>query len=252
MNYPNDFYHYGFLSAESERTLASALDGFAEQFLLVREQVREAYSGVYALPQKGTISEIAGLTLWLRSLEAVQGAIILIDRGMPGTAMAAARTGWECLFYACALWNRPELLQRLTQAHEHERLQQIKQVLNTAGAVLPLEQVTLLESYQNEPVIDSKKWSAWDAATAAGLAAMYETHYRGLGLGGAHASERSLDRHFVDDNVTPTLTFNPDFRPVGLVLVSASQCLSIGIDRFNEHFFANTGSISIPPIAPAL
>lgn len=251
MQYPDDFANYGFLSSQADDIKMSNREEFSALFEQAREQVRIALAEFFSTSGSAPEGVVVGLGMWARAVEAAQATLLLADRGMPGSAMATARTAWECLFVACALWKTPSLLGRLRKAHDFERLQQVRLILKTARDILPIETITAYQQLLDEAdSTDPKepktkeqraaekremKWSAWEAAEAAGLVKEHELHARGLALGGGHATVRSLDRHFPELEGGVGIDVNPSDEGLRLLLSSICSCLRLGNERLQEH-----------------
>lgn len=233
MQYPDDFAHYSFLSKETEALHARDHVEFSAYFQEVRELVRVALAEIFAVPKRARKGAVAGLVLWIRSVEAAQAATILIDRGMPGPAMASARLAWECLFYAGSLWEDPGREDKLDQVHENHRLTQAAAIVEKSGNKLLSEQVEELQVLLMGPHENKRGgWKVEDAAREAGFQTQFDIHFRGLSGAGSHATSRSLDRHM--DRSTGELFINaqPDFREVRLVLMTVAHCLTTASRSF--------------------
>lgn len=236
MDYPDNFSTYAFLSSETQAQRASTHPALADCMGAAREAVRLALA---ELPKSRDYTaqrgSAAALAFWLRTLESCQAAIVLLDLGMPGAAAATVRTAYECLFHCCALLKEPGLYSRLNAAHVHEYKLQAKQLKSLKEVKLSEEMLQKLEEYaSDEP--EGMKWSAFDVAVAAGLQPLYEAVWRGMGSLGAHATERSLDRHFVTKaDGTEQMTYAPDFRNLEVILMPVFFCLEVGRDRLREH-----------------
>lgn len=228
--------------------------GQADSFSTEREQraspLREQHAQLYEeldaffAEALGTLSSgytpdylayAAGLIYWVRCIEACQATVLIAENGLSTAAFSTLRTAYECLFVACALWRRPELLEKLEQTHDTERIQQAAEMLkhvdelnlsDTARATL--EEVAAEKSTK-------KKLSAFDTAKAADLLPQYQVVWRGSALAGAHATVRSMDTYCFEQ---PDGSFIIDLRPsydripffIGLV----TTCLKTGLQRLEE------------------
>lgn len=236
MEYPDNFSTYAFLSSEAYAQRASLHPAFADSMGAAREVVRQALA---ELPRSRAYTaqrgSAAALAFWLRTLESCQATILLLDLGMPGAAAAAVRTAYECLFHCCALLIDPSFYSRLNAAHVHEYKLQAKQLKSLKDVNLSEEMLQKLEEYaSDEP--EGKKWSTFEVAMAAGLQPLYESVWRGMASLGAHATERSLDRHFVTRaDGEEQMTYAPDFRSLEVILMPVIFCLQVGRDRLREH-----------------
>lgn len=184
---------------------------------------------------------LAAYGLSLRAVESCEATLILIDKGMAGAAWAPLRTAWECLFYAAALWRNPARFADFTEAHHKERLTQVHALRKSAPPTLSPESVAKLETLAQYPGTN-EKWPCFNAAEEAGLKIEYELFYRGCGLAGAHATQRSLDRHFTQLNGAKEgeylWTYAPNFDTAAIQTEWAIQCLALTMDRFQEQLTA--------------
>ena len=96
---------------------------------------------------------LIGVGYWLRCLESCQGAVLLIERGLPSAPFPILRTAFECLFFASALWRKPALSAKLEAGHHAERIKQA-QALLAAGAAsrVPAAGLADLQAVAAEPV----------------------------------------------------------------------------------------------------
>lgn len=179
--------------------------------------------------------------LSLRVVESCEATLILVDKGMAGAAWAPLRTAWECLFYAAALWRKPSRFADFTGAHHKERLTQVHALRKSAPPSLSPESIAKLEALAQDSGA-YEKWPCFNAADEAGLKTEYELFYRGCGIAGAHATERSLDRHLRQLKGTAegeyVWTYEPDFHAAGIQIGWVMQCLSLTMDRFQEQLTA--------------
>lgn len=208
------------------------------------ERAREAIQDALVLISQSrpllasSIGSRAGIGLFLRLVESSEATIILIDKGMAGAAWATLRTAFECLFYTCALWRNPARWDDFTEAHHKERLTQVHALQKCVPHELSVDAIEKLDALA-ESRNTHQKWPAYNAAEEAGLKDYYELFYRGCGLAGAHATQRSLDRHLKVDSQraesTPALDYGPNFDQARTQIAWTLQCLATGMDRLQEQ-----------------
>jgi len=229
---------YGYLSNESEQYRIEQRARTPAEFAQARQAVAAALAQFHAIgPGHATPGVIAALGFWLRCLETCQGVVLLTERGMATSALALLRTAYECLFYACALWRRPELADRMEAAHHVERTKQARAMLDVGRDRFDAERLAELEAIAAE-TYPQASFSAWDAAFAADLRFEYEAAYRGLGIGGAHATLRSLDGyHAVQSDGSLNLIAEPDSEQVAWILGLVNTCMQCGMLRLCEIDF---------------
>lgn len=214
--------------------IASLNTEHVDSFRVLIEVVRESLHSLERL-RRGSQSAVGyqtGIFLWLRSIEASQGAAHLADLGMPGTASSALRTAFECLFYACALWRKPELEARLLEGN----IAELQKMASKVKAKLP----EVLIDHETVEMMDrilalreaKAQLSAFDAAEAADLLHLYETAYRGLSNSGAHGTWGSTGLLRSRMSAEGTLKVGPDYTQTRLIWGGARRCLSVGNERF--------------------
>jgi hypothetical protein len=155
---------------------------------------------------------------------------------MAAIPFAALRTAYECLFYACALWRKPTLAAKFEALHHQERIKQARAMLNAgAEARVSPDRLSVLRDVAAEKPPFEVGISAWEAAGAADLIFEYENVYRGCGLAGAHASVRSLDDFYQEqDDGSMNLRLEPDVKRIPWLLGLVDTCLQCGIERRRE------------------
>ncbi|QLA81138.1 hypothetical protein EXV95_11120 [Acidovorax sp. JMULE5] len=139
---------------------------------------------------------LAGNALWMRALSNCEVTLFLVEKGMDGPAWSNLRMAYECLFFACALWDKPENLTRIEDNHRIEKAKQARGLLKPGvyPAMTP-ERKASLEKIANGAV-GAKEWKVFDAAFEVGMEYWYQMVYRGSSLAGAHATELSTNVHF--------------------------------------------------------
>jgi len=248
MSEQSRFRDFGFLSDAAYANRASLKTDYSDSAQTVFERVRTCLNDLDQV--KGACLDVGGvqngLLLWIRSIEASQGAIHLADLGMPGTANSSLRTAFECLFYACALWRKPALNTRLFQDYVGELQKMASKVLPiSAEHNLDPETVDRMNAIVAEPK-SKGELSAHDAAEAADLLGLYQTAYRGLSSHGAHATWGSTGTF--RNRVSPqgNLVVGPDFAQTELIWRGAHKCLRIGSERFKSDCLPQI----VPPPTP--
>jgi len=225
----------GFLSPESEEFRASVRSQFSVQFGEVESASEIAIAELSAISGDAPPSYIVGVLFWLRSIESCQGTVLLAERGLATSPFSVLRTALECLFAACAVWRKPEVADKIEAWHHEERVKQAKQVLTVGaeGRVTP-DGFAKLKAVAAEAAPPSG-WSHWEAASAADLEFEYAMMYRGLGIGGAHATARSLDDfHATQSDGSFDLHVRPTPDRLAWLLGLVANCLKLGIARHRE------------------
>lgn len=248
MSEQSRFKDFGFLSDAVYANRASLKTEYATSTKTVFELVRTCLN---ELEQVKNVSLEAGglqngLLLWIRSIEAAQGAIHLADLGMPSSANSSLRTAFECMFYACALWRKPALYTRHVQGYVAELQKMARKVLDVCDeSDLDPEIVTKMKALVAEP--ESRgELSAYEAAEAADLLHIYQPVYRGLSSSGAHATWGSTGTFRNQVSPQGNLKVGPDYSKTELIWMGAYRCLSIGSERFKSDFLPQ---IVPPPTA---
>jgi|GEM_PF-3022544 len=227
---------YGYLSDESEQFRIEQRERTPGEFAQVEQTVASALVQFHSIGSgHATPGAIVALGFWLRCLETCQGVVLLTERGMAASALALLRTAYECLFYACALWRKPELAGKMEAAHHFERTKQARAMLDAGRDRLDATRLAELETIAAE-TYPQASFSAWDAAFASDLRFEYEAAYRGLGIGGAHATLRSLDGyHTVQPDGSFDLVAEPDSERVSWILGLVDTCIRCGMQRLRRE-----------------
>jgi hypothetical protein len=230
------FEEIGFLSPEVDAFRAGAREKYAIEFARLESAISEALTDLRSINGQADAAYFAGLAYWVRCIEACQAAALLTERGMGASSFSALRIAYECLFFACALWRDPALQTKAEALHHHERIKQARGLLRTGAATRVAEdRLSILNAVAAEVPPVEAPLSAYEAATAAGLAFEYEYVYRGCGMAGAHASARSLDDFCVDQpDGTLSLRLEPSEQRIGWLLNLIDGCLHCGIERRRE------------------
>lgn len=231
----SSFDELGFLSDEVEAALQGIREQLQAEFAQVEAAVRVSMAEMAGVQGSASPGYLVASGYWLRCVESCQGAVLLIERGLPGAPYPVLRAAFECLFFACAVWRKPELLDKLQAGHDAERVKQAKLML-AAGAASRLtpERLAELQAVAAEPT-DGTAVSVWEAANAADLVFEYQTAYRGFGIAGAHATARSLDDYVKQlDDGSFSLGFEPQYEHTAWLLSLVVTCLSCGTGRHRE------------------
>lgn len=243
------FLDCGFLSDESDSKRWS--DTAQTRALLARakDAVRSAHLDIQLLGGVSvTASEWPGIALWQRTLESCQAAVILADRGMVGSSIAALRTAYECLIFACAIWRDPAVVDRLEVANDYSMFKAAERARSQfeTSELSPtvLEHLDRLTTRPQGTGINVEQ-----AAKIAGLERAYDSLYVILSSLGAHATSRSLHEYGLRKYAAGIVgEFGPKFKESARFLVTAVECMRLGQGRFREHF----SSVSYGPTIPKL
>ncbi|MFI8619319.1 DUF5677 domain-containing protein [Acidovorax sp. NPDC077693] len=241
------FADFGFLSNEAESMRWSGSTDTSAYLELVKTAVCNVHADLQILhgsPIAG--SEWPALGLWERTLEACQGAAMLADRGMVPSAIALLRTGYECLFFTCALWREKNVLDRMENKHTSELFAMAKRLKKEFFPdELSPEVWEMLQSHAVEP--KGSQISAFEAAEIADMKKAYASVWAGLSTLGTHATTRSL--HSYAPQVKGEefhSTVGPKFTDANQVFNLAHACLRMGQQHFRAHFTQFTFG---PPIS---
>ncbi len=180
---------------------------------------------------------IAGLAMWLRAVESSEATLLLVRQGMGGSAWATLRTGYECLFFAGALWNKPENYPLLESGHHFERLKQVSE-LRKPDQIDKVDGTTkqMLDELAAAEAGVHKGWPVYDAAKDAGFLTAYQWMYRGASLAGAHATQRSLDPYFKKlGDGTYEYSYEKNFMAAPIQVAWTTNMLVLGINALKSH-----------------
>ena len=213
------FENEGFLSADITAWIAKARSEHVDWFQLADQLNQEGMKLLFAAqPSSGSNREFVAALLFGRALQAFQGSVLLSERGMGAEARTLVR---NCAEAAIALGNvalSETFLDELIADYDKHRLTIANVFFNDPDckSELPAEQLEKLREVANAITAqyhpNRPKGINWDAAAKkAGMAALYNTVYRGISGDAAHVSIDALNRHIKSDadNNLEHLTFRP-------------------------------------------
>jgi hypothetical protein len=136
---------------------------------------------------------LLGGALFMRGLQTLQGAVLMVERGMALEAGTLARGCFETLFYLGCSVRDPEFGQKITLDH----LARTETLFNDLRRKAPPDQIqmmddTLAQARRQARVNKGKMLIMEQVAQAAGLGDMYGPIYRGLSSEAAHPTVMSL------------------------------------------------------------
>jgi hypothetical protein len=178
---------------------------------------------------------MAGTTLWMRALKNCEATLFLTQQGMDGPAWSNLRAAYECLFFACALWEKPSNYARLADNHRKEKGKQARGLLKPG--VSPNLSAARKASLEANASGDEKlkEWKAFDAAHEVGLDYFYEMVYRGSGAMGAHATALSADAHLEEvSKGVHTLYYGPRFDDAKFLNGWVQELLAVGLNALKK------------------
>lgn len=233
------FPEYGFLSDQAERERRSKTsEGFPSSDK-VKQAVKEALEQLVGLNSQNLgPTDWHALAYWLRCLEAVQGATLLADFGMRGTAASALRTAYECLFVACAIWRDPAVAECLGPYSAKERRKMADGLSRSFDRdAFPPDIWQDIDSANSSSGPEADV-NAFDMAQKADLRQMYAMQYRGFSAIGTHPNEASLKqfRPVVEESGRWRVDVGPNFVGAGALMLQGVECLETGILRLRERF----------------
>lgn len=233
------FEELAFLSDEMDAFRKSMRMKFKDEFVVIENRSRAAITELRSVSGTFSLNYLVGAAFWLRCIEGCQGAVLLAERGLPTAPFAVLRTALECLFASCAVWRDVGVIAKMEQQHHFERIQQARLMMSFQSTLeVADEHMALLKKVADTPPVN-KAWTAFDAASAAGFEQLYQVQYRGLAIGGAHASPRSLDDYWEEQqNGTVGLGLEPSDRQLTLTLNVVQTCLINGSERHREALAA--------------
>lgn len=181
---------------------------------------------------------------WVKCVRACQAGILLAEHGMMPDAQTQLRTAVESLFYAVALVNQPDLLDRLEEHDVIERMKQAGGMLRVATIMQHVADDTRaqLEALEAGDGVKRRVFSAYDAAEAAGMLELYQTLYRGFSRGAAHSTIKALEHElFAEPDGSLLLNFGPCYDALPETLDMIGVCLRAGVDALTGRLVSFTG-----------
>ena len=243
------FLDCGFLSYEADSKRWSDTVQGSELLARAKDAVRSAHVDITLLDSMPvTASEWPGLALWQRTLESCQATVILADRGMVGSSIAALRIAYECLIFACAVWRDPTVVDRLEATNDYSMLKAGERGRPQFAAEFSADIVEHLNRLKAQP--QRTGINVEQAAKIAGLEPTYNSLYLILSNLGAHATSRSLEEYALQSSSTEILgNFGPRFDESARFVITAVECMRFGQGRFREHFSSASYGPAIPKIS---
>jgi len=171
-------------------------------------------------------------TLFVRTHQSFQAALVLIERGLTGDARTVLRSAVEGAIALMALAADPAFVGRLTDAYRLSQQKRARVALSPAyrGGYTPV-QVAEMEKTIRE-VDDLKKNRGTDlkeinwADVARPLCPdLYDLLYRSLSADGTHATVDALNRHLVLDHAGDIIELNAGPDTSGVVEALHAACL---------------------------
>ncbi|KER73657.1 hypothetical protein HR51_00785 [Burkholderia cepacia] len=227
----------GFLSVEIESHRTEARRCHEREFADCDAWSDAAMSQLASLgPIGGSPAKLFAVGFWMKCVRACQGAILLAERGLIPDSMTLTRTAVEALFHAAALAVKPALVEKMVAEDRKQKRKQAQEMTKEATIDASLSDHdrkalrALLEEEEEEEA--GAALSAYEAAEAADLLALYQTMYRGLSLGAAHSTLTALDHEFSQGPQGQVeLDFGPSTGNLEFALGMVSSCLRIGIEK---------------------
>jgi hypothetical protein len=174
--------------------------------------------------------EICSLLLYLKALYCLQGAILLLSRGMPVESEILSRTGFECAFELGALAADPAhlaLLQARQKLHDETRARCVQELLSgntveTFGAEIgkAIDEAAAQPNAKDKYVLQQ-------TAVKAGMRGEYDVFYRGISGAAAHATLGALGRHVRQEDAVVRLHIGPDYTQFTVAFASVALFLPL-------------------------
>lgn len=222
----------GFLSTQAKDEQKLIEVQFADPLAEAKAASMVAMAAFGTLPEMPTwpLPLMVAVGMSLRAMSAFQGAVILLERGMPAEGQILLRGGLDHLFFAGAIAADLSVFDRLADNDKRHRLLQAKKMLELHEAKLHLQlqqkHVDDLEQLVAEMEGKMTTISTEHAAKSAGLEALYQVMYRGLSYSACHPSLRGLDFVLDVGQEDGGLTFGPSGASVAWTLGLAKSCFS--------------------------
>lgn len=233
----SDIQQRGFLSPELDEQKRLARSQFEAQFNSCESWSEKAVGMLNQLRLDGRApAYLFAAGFWIRCVRSCQGGILLAEMGMVPDALTLARSAVESLFHAVALVRKTELVTRLV---EQDQLERVKQANGMLAIPTITAHLTPEGRQEIQAIIDAKpaklrSFGVYDAAKEAGMLELYETMYRGFSRSGAHSTLAALNHEFVgeeDGSITPN--FGPCYDEVPWVLEMLGECMRIGLSQLS-------------------
>lgn len=192
----------GFLSEPFDNVINTVRSKYVAQRTLLLRTNRFAVAIQHALViHHGNNLEFYAAVLFARTLATVQGAALLLERGLVAQARTLLRMALETLFKLGAIANKPTLMDELIEGVAFERKRLAKNMQLWKDPELRKVADAEAASGRLQPFLDSPASgvTTFALAEAAGLEDWYRSLYMLLSWP-AHGAPKDLDRHVVVDS----------------------------------------------------
>ncbi|WP_291586660.1 DUF5677 domain-containing protein [Comamonas sp. UBA7528] len=229
------FAKHSFLSEELMQMRYRNEENGQEIIDIARKLIRYSLNDLEIL-NKETFApkEWTAMSFFFRMLESSQASILLADMGMNGAATTTLRTGYECLFFACACWRKPEFKEKLPDGTRNEMYKITNGLSRFFNDSDFSEEIANKISKLNVKPLKSGP-TYYEAAQVADLEILFQGIYRSLSMLGAHATEHSLI-NYKPSGENMTVNIGPSFENFEKIFEMSVLCIQTGRERLREHF----------------
>ena len=196
------YFAQGFLSepfGEVRDAVRNQYATYRNAFMRLNEQCMAAQ---YELAINADVPrELLGGALFLRTLASLQGAVILLEHGLPSQAKAVLRAALESLFALSAIEAKPELALPLANSQEANKRSLADKMLQWQGAELRASLSECVDEAKLREVASNRTrdFNTAQLADAAGMMDWYRSIYALLSFP-AHATVSDLVSHLATDD----------------------------------------------------
>lgn len=194
-------YEDGFLSKSIDEVRSIVHEQYGPWVTLFYATNRSAVQVQHALViDRGNPVQLYAAALYARTLSSIQGAVIVLEKGMEPQARTLLRMALEAFFALAAIAKQPNIVQRLHEAHGAEQRRVAKNMKRWQSPELQSFVQKHLSAGTFEKFLHSedKEIKALDLAKVGGYEDFYRTVYMVFSWS-AHSAPTDLERHLVKD-----------------------------------------------------
>ena len=237
------FDDHGFLSEEIVQFQQQIRERYPQHFDLIHRINSFCHQGKNRLSIRNRDGQqVLAVCLLIKLLDDIQGAVLLVERGLASPCRSLLRVGIEALFILANICQYDDFYKSFIYGSEIDRLKLVRAIRENPAPVFddvrPYATLELIERLANEiKEAETTKEAAAQLADHVGLKYLYDGFYRLLSQD-VHSSPRVLEKYVVmnDAGVLEEIEWGPVTHDLKLELDTAPAIMLIGFGAVNRLF----------------
>ncbi len=237
---------HGFLSEDIVQVQQQIRERYAHHFDLIHRVNSFCQQGKHRLSiHSRDGQQVLAVCLLIKLLDDIQGAVLLLERGLASPCRSLLRVGIEALFILANICQHDDFYKSFIHGSQIDRLRLARAIReNPAPAfddVRPYATPELIERLANEiKEAETTKEAAAELAGHVNLKHLYDGAYRLLSQD-IHSSPQVLEKYLVmdDADVLERIEWGPVTTDLKLELDTAPAIMLTGFDAINRLFDLN-------------